>query len=94
MDRTEFETKLRADGFQEIVASQAAPNATTSPHAHPFDVRALVLSGGLTLSWNGQSRRYGPGEIFEMTAGCEHSERHGTEGGEYLIGRRHPTPAA
>ena len=90
MDRTEFETKLRADGFQEIVASQAAPNAATSPHAHPFDVRGLVLRGGLTLSWNGQSRRYRAGEIFEMTAGCEHSERHSAEGGEYLVGRRHP----
>ena len=93
MERTEFEARLRAEGF-EVEESRSAPNHATTPHAHPFDVRALVLSGGLTLHSQGQARRYGPGEVFEMSAGCEHFERHGPEGGSYLLGRRRkPGPA-
>jgi hypothetical protein len=43
----------------------------------------------VTLTSQGQSRTYRAGEIFEMAAGCEHSERHGPEGTKCLVGRRH-----
>jgi quercetin dioxygenase-like cupin family protein len=53
-------------------------------------VRALVLDGDVTLTTGGESRTYRPGEVFEMAAGCEHSERHGPQGTKYLVGRRKP----
>jgi hypothetical protein len=32
---------------------------------------------------------FGPGEIFAMAAGCEHTEWFGPEGATYLVGRKH-----
>jgi quercetin dioxygenase-like cupin family protein len=57
-------------------------------HSHPFDVRAMVLKGALTLSCDGQSRTYRQGEIFTMARGCLHSESYGGQGAVVLVGRR------
>jgi quercetin dioxygenase-like cupin family protein len=94
MNTAEFETALRHAGYQDVETKQAKPDLTTQPHSHPFDVRALVLAGDVTLTSQGQSRTYRAGEIFEMAAGCEHSERHGHEGTKYLVGRKHPAAHA
>ena len=90
MNAAEFETGLKRAGYLDVETKQAQPGLTTQPHSHPFDVRALVLAGDVTLTSQGQSRTYRAGEIFEMAAGCEHSERHGAEGTQYLVGRKRP----
>jgi quercetin dioxygenase-like cupin family protein len=89
MSPADFETGLKRAGYLEIETKQAMPDLSTQAHSHPFDVRALVLAGEVTLISQGQSRTYRAGEIFEMAAGCEHSERHGPEGTKCLVGRRH-----
>jgi quercetin dioxygenase-like cupin family protein len=89
MSPADFETGLKRAGYREIETKQATPDLTTQAHSHPFDVRALVLAGEVTLTSQGQSRTYRAGEIFEMAAGCEHSERHGPEGTKCLVGLRH-----
>jgi quercetin dioxygenase-like cupin family protein len=95
MNAADFETGLQRAGYLDVETKQAQPDLTTQPHSHPFDVRALVLAGEVTLTTQGQSRTYRTGEIFEMAAGCEHSERHGPEGTKYLVGRRkHPAAHA
>lgn len=88
MDTTEFEGSLKRAGFQEIETKKVAANTATQPHSHAFSVRALVLAGDVTLTSEGQSRTFRAGEVFEMTAGCVHSERHGPDGSMYLVGRR------
>jgi redox-sensitive bicupin YhaK (pirin superfamily) len=40
------------------------------------------------LTTDGASRTYRAGDVFEMTAGCVHSEQYGPEGSESLVGRR------
>jgi quercetin dioxygenase-like cupin family protein len=90
MNAADFETGLKRAGYLDVETKQAKPDLTTQPHSHPFDVRALVLAGEVTLTSQGQSRTYRTGEIFEMAAGCEHSERHGPEGTKYLVGRKRP----
>jgi quercetin dioxygenase-like cupin family protein len=87
MDRKAFEESLKTAGY-EIGTSMAPANKVTGPHSHDFDVRALVLSGELTLTTDGASRTYRAGDVFEMTAGCVHSEQYGPEGSESLVGRR------
>ncbi len=90
MNTADFETALRRAGYREIEAKQTQPDFATQPHSHPFDVRALVLEGEMTLSSQGESRTYRAGEIFEMAAGREHSERYGPAGAKTLVGRRRP----
>ena len=89
MDRAAFEAEAKTAGY-EISQSTAPSHKVTQPHAHDVDVRALVISGELTLTANGESRTYREGEVFEMPAGCVHSERHGDDGSDVVVGRRAP----
>jgi len=59
-------------------------------HDHPFDVRGLVTAGEFTVTIDGDSRRYGPGDQFAVVAGRVHSEVVGPEGVTFLVGRREP----
>jgi quercetin dioxygenase-like cupin family protein len=94
MNRAEFETELRSQGYQEIVDRQMQANETNSEHAHEFDARLLVLEGEMTITCEGEDRTYRAGDTFAMTAGCRHAERSGVEGVRYLAGRRHRQQAA
>ncbi|HET9748571.1 MAG TPA: cupin domain-containing protein [Casimicrobiaceae bacterium] len=82
-----FEFALRREGF--AVERKVQPPARCVPeHAHPFDVRALVLNGDITLTVEGIDYTYRVGDIFVMPAGHRHAETVGPEGVEYLVGRR------
>jgi quercetin dioxygenase-like cupin family protein len=88
MDRQSFEDALRRDGYDEI-ATNTTPGSKHNPeHSHPYDVSAMVIDGALTLSWNGQTRTFKPGETFEMARGCPHAESYGDEGAVTLFGRK------
>ena len=87
MDRAAFEASVKDPAYQ-VSTSTGTPGKVTQPHAHDFDVRALVLAGELTLTSSGQTRTYRPGDVFEMAAGCVHSEQHGPDGSETLVARR------
>jgi quercetin dioxygenase-like cupin family protein len=89
MDPTQFETALRQDGFTEVATKSQPPGHTAPEHAHPFDVRALVLEGEITLTVDGQGTAYRAGDVFVMEGGCRHSEAIGAEGARILSGRRH-----
>jgi quercetin dioxygenase-like cupin family protein len=88
MDATEFETGLKRDGYGEIETKTVPGKIATKPHSHDFSVRALVLAGDITLTYEGRSRTFRTGEIFEMTAGCVHHEEYGPDGSTYLVGRK------
>ena len=82
-----FESALRRDGF--AVDRKMLPPGTVVPeHAHPFDVRALVLNGEITLTFDGIDQAYREGDIFVMPAGHRHAEAVGESGVDYLVGRR------
>ena len=87
MNQDAFAASLAQEGY-EVAPSSGAADKVTQPHAHAYDVRALVTRGELTLTVDGASRTYGAGEVFAMPAGCMHSERHGPEGSETVVGRR------
>lgn len=88
MDATKFETGLKQDGYRDIETKTVPANLATKPHSHDFGVRALVLAGDITLTYDGQSRTFRVGEIFEMAAGCVHNEQYGPDGTTYLFGRK------
>ncbi|MGA8759788.1 MAG: hypothetical protein WB611_26415 [Stellaceae bacterium] len=91
MDRTVFETELRAQGYAEIVDRRMERDALNPEHAHEFDARLLVLEGAMTIAAEGTERTYRAGDTFTMCAGCRHSERSGPDGARYLAGRRYST---
>lgn len=87
MDQQAFQAELERDGY--AVMTNTTPGAKVNPeHSHPFDVKAMVLQGALTLSCDGQSRTYEPGEIFAMPRGCLHAESYDAEGAVVLVGRK------
>src|SRR5262249_17924694 len=87
MDRQTFEAALKRDGFD--ILTNTTPGAKVNPeHSHPFEVRAIVLKGAVTLPPGGPARTYKPGGIFTMAKGCLHYESYGDEGAVTLIGRK------
>jgi quercetin dioxygenase-like cupin family protein len=87
MKEAHFEFALRRDGF--AVERKVVPAQTrVSDHAHPFDVRALVLNGEITLTVEEIEHTYREGDIFVVPAGHRHAEAVGPEGVEYVVGRR------
>ena len=92
MDTTDFEAELKGQGFDAVERKEGAPGFATQPHAHPFDVRGLILSGEFILTTDGTPRTYRAGETFALDAGCMHTERFGPEGSTYMVGRKHRAP--
>ena len=88
MDSASFEASLRSDGYREIETKRLPPDTHNSEHDHPFDVRALVLEGQISLSVHGTARTFREGDVFTLAAGCRHSEDIGADGVSYLVGRR------
>jgi len=84
-----FEDDLKRDGFVEIETKSAESNKHVGDHSHPFDVRAKVLAGEITLTCAGVSRSYRAGDVFSMEAGCEHAEQCGPAGVTYTVGRKY-----
>jgi quercetin dioxygenase-like cupin family protein len=94
MNKTEFETALREQGYQEVADRRMEPNKTNPEHSHEFDARLLVLEGAITITCEGEERTYHAGDSFAMSAGCLHTEQCGPEGVRYLAGRRYQQKAA
>ena len=87
MKDEQFELALRCDGF-EVGRQTMAPGTVVGEHAHPFDVRALVLNGEILLTVEGVQYAYREGDIFVLPAGHRHAEAVGPAGVDYLVGRR------
>lgn len=81
-----FEAELKAEGYEVNISSSEARK--TGDHSHDFHVKALVTAGAITLSCEGETRTYGPGDVFTMAAGAIHTEEVGPEGVSYVVGRR------
>ena len=89
MQRKVFTEALAAEGFEQVVAVTREPNGVLDTHAHPFEAKALILSGELHLRLGDDAERaYQAGQVFHLKAGEAHSERYGSEGVEYLVGRK------
>jgi mannose-6-phosphate isomerase-like protein (cupin superfamily) len=88
MDRASFEAELKRDGFLEVETKSVGPNVGLEEHTHPYDVRAMVLEGEVTLRFDGKVQTCRPGDSLTMAAGCAHSESYGPQGVTYIVGRR------
>lgn len=84
-----FESALRRDGF-DVERRSLSPMTRVAEHADPYDVRALVLNGEITLTVEGVEYAYREGDLFVLPAGHRHAEAVGPAGVDYLVGRRLP----
>ena len=87
METHVFESELKRDGY-DVMTNTTAGAKVNPEHSHPFDVKAMVLKGALTLHRDGQSQTFKSGETFAMPRGCLHYESYGPEGAVVLLGRK------
>ena len=87
MDRHTFEAELKRDGYEPMTNTTTVAKVNPE-HSHPFDVRAMVLEGALTLTREGRTDTYRAGEIFSMPRGCLHYESYDVQGAVVLLGRK------
>jgi quercetin dioxygenase-like cupin family protein len=91
MDQAIFERQLTQQGFEVSTVTRDA-NVFVDTHSHPFEAKALILDGEISIEVRGEEMRYRPGQVFHLTAGTPHTERYGPQGVSYLVGRKvHPT---
>lgn len=91
IDTAAFEAQLQAEGFIELQTREIAAGTHNASHAHPFEVKALMLDGELSLACEGRTVTYRAGEVFTMAAGCDHVEQFGSDtAARYIVGRKYP----
>ena len=84
----EFEAQKTGEGYDSVLERQWAPHTVVDTHTHPFDASALVLRGEMWLTVDGHTQHLLPGGTFEVPRGMPHSERYGSEGATFWVGRR------
>ena len=88
MNSEQFLQSLRLDGFPDPVEVQQNPNCQLGVHEHPFEVRALVIDGDITIAVDGVSKIYMAGDIFQLKLNQPHTESYGPRGVKYLASRK------
>lgn len=84
-----FEAERATKGYDAATKSMD-PAMQLDDHTHDFDVRGLVTSGEISITVDGETRRYRVGDQFTMAAGCVHSEVVGRDGVTFIVGRLAP----
>ena len=87
MDKSEFESALRSEGYR-VVNTSVKPNLVVPNHCHDFDAKVLVLGGDITITRDNAPVTFRTGECFEVPTGCMHAEHVGPEGVALMSGRR------
>lgn len=88
MQERDLISQLQRDGFSHTYVWEDAPHARYPDHTHPMETAHIILSGELTLTMNGTSKTYRPGERCDVPANAVHSALIGPNGCRYLIGER------
>ena len=88
---------MKQEQFLKILAMEGFPEPTLvvregarflDHHDHPFEVKALVVSGQIDLIVDGVKSAYIAGDVFHLLPHQAHTERYGNNGVQYLASRR------
>jgi len=88
MNKKSYEQKLREEGFSGVFTHRDRPNACYPDHTHHGMTAHVVIEGLITVTSEGKTVKYGPGERFDVPAGAVHSAIIGPEGCLYVIGEK------
>lgn len=83
-----FKSRSLADGFDEVLVREWAPNEVVPEHRHDFGVSAIVVQGEMWLTCEGSERHLLPGDFFTLYRNEPHAERYGAQGATYWVARR------
>lgn len=87
MERETFIRMLAEEGFPEPVVV-TREHGGMDEHVHPFEAKALIVAGEITIRAGGVARLYRVGDVFHLAANLPHAERYGLQGVQYLVGRK------
>ncbi len=82
-----FREQAMAEGFDEVIVKEWAPQLCLETHTHPFDVRACVVQGEYWLTTAQGVRHLKSGDTFRLARHVPHSELYGPDGGTVWIAR-------
>ncbi|HTS10860.1 MAG TPA: cupin domain-containing protein [Candidatus Limnocylindrales bacterium] len=88
MDVRELESKLQKEGYTHTYVWKDASEVFYPNHTHPGETAHIILDGQMTLTMNGKSEVYYPGDRCDVPAQAVHSALMGPKGCEYLIGEK------
>lgn len=88
MNEKSYERKLREEGFSGIFIQRDRPNAYYPDHTHNGITAHIVIEGRITVTSEGKTVTYRPGERFDVPAVAVHSAIIGPEGCLYVIGEK------
>ncbi|MFM0002035.1 cupin domain-containing protein [Paraburkholderia dipogonis] len=88
MDRNAFIESLTKEGFPDAVVVTREANVEMEIHEHPFEAKALILEGEMSIRMDDEVRAYRVGDVFNLPANKPHAERFGPNGVTYLVGRK------
>ena len=83
-----FREQALAEGFDEVIERQWAPDTVLDTHTHPFSVKAVVTQGELWLTVGSDTRHLRAGDTFALEREVPHAERYGADGAAYWVARR------
>ena len=86
MTPEQFELQMREQGFEIATVERAA--GSMDLHTHPFEARALILEGEITIVSEGKTQFCRAGEIFQLDAHIPHTETYGPSGVRYIAARK------
>jgi AraC-like ligand binding domain len=84
----QFESDMRAAGFDEVLVREWQPGQVLDEHRHPFAVKALVTRGEVWLTEGDRVRHLRAGDGFELAREVPHAERYGDQGATFWVARR------
>lgn len=85
----EFESRTKAQGYDQVLERRWEPGQVLETHSHPFDAKAVVVQGDLWVTVGEFTAHLVVGGGFEIGRGTPHSERYGSEGATFWVARRH-----
>ncbi len=93
MTPEQFADELAREGFEPAVTVTREAGGMLGDPTHPFEAKALILSGDIRIATAMSERVYQAGDVFHLAAEEPHSEFYGMLGVQYLVGRKTPAGA-
>ena len=87
MTETEFRAMLASAGFDTVVLVEREPGSLDT-HTHPFEARAFIIDGEITIVSAQGEQHCRAGDTFHLAANEPHTESYGPQGVTYLAGRK------
>jgi len=88
INENQFRDELAKDGFPAPVIVEREANGSLGINTHPFEAKALILSGQIDITVDGIKVSYRVGDVFHLLKNQAHSESYGPSGVRYLAGRK------